>query len=122
MARIAEAVAGPGISLHWDFLTDEPFRQLLPELNPRGVPEDEWPDDTNPDGSEFDPGHFDDGYGHCRDGCDTSSDADGATFYLGPRPRNRRRLVERQRFHAGWRFCFRPHQQQASPMLAITDQ
>ena len=55
---IAQALAGPGIRLHWDFLTDTPLRQLWPELAARGVPEDQWPVDDNDDGSEFYAGYF----------------------------------------------------------------
>ena len=41
VSLIAQALAGPGIRLHWDFLTDTPLRQLWPELAARGFPEDD---------------------------------------------------------------------------------
>ena len=56
VSLIAQALAGPGIRLHWD--TDTPLRQLWPELAARGVPEDQWPVDDNDDGSEFYAGYF----------------------------------------------------------------
>ena len=37
VSLIAQALAGPGIRLHWDFLTDTPLRQVWPELAARGV-------------------------------------------------------------------------------------
>ena len=104
VSLIAQALAGPGIRLHWDFLTDTPLRQVWPELAARGVPEDQWPVDGNDDGSEFYAGYFRIRYGACRSGCDTSSESDGETFELGPRPPNHRRLLRRRRMHAGWRF------------------
>ena len=58
VSLIAQALAGPGIRLHWDFLTDTPLRQLWPELAARGVPEDQWPVDVNDDGAEFYAGYF----------------------------------------------------------------
>ena len=79
---IAQALAGQGIRLHWDFLTETPLHSVLPELAARGIPENEWPDDSNDNGSAFYPGYFRDRYGYCRDGCDTSSESDGETFYL----------------------------------------
>ena len=112
---IAQALAGPGIRLHWDFLTDTPLRQVWFELAARGVPEDQWPVDGNDDGSEFYAGYFRIRYGACRSGCDTSSESDGETFELGPRPPNHRRLLRRKRLHAGWRFRF----QQPAPVPRI---
>ena len=109
VSLIAQALAGQGIRLHWDFLTETPLHSVLPELAARGIPEDEWPDDSNDNGSDFDAGYFCDRYGHCRDGCDTSSESDGETFELGPRPRTREqrfRREQRRRLHAGWRFRF----------------
>ena len=121
VSLIAEALAGPGIRLHWGFLTYIPLRQVWPELAARGVPEDQWPVDVNDDGSEFYAGYFRTRYGDCRSGCDTSSESDGETLDLGPRPPNRRRLLRRKRLHAGWRFRF----QQPAPVprihLFITD-
>ena len=112
VSLIAQALAGQGIRLHWDYLTETPLHTVLPELAARGIPEDEWPDDSNDNGSAFYPGYFRDRYGYCRDGCDTSSESDGETFELGPRPRNRRHLEQRRRLHAGWRFRF----QQPAPI------
>ena len=107
VSLIAQALAGQGIRLHWNFLTDTPLRQLWPELAARGVPEDEWPDDANDDGSDFYAAYFRTRrYGDCRYGCDTSSESDGDTFELGPRRPNCRRLLRRRRLHAGWRFRF----------------
>ena len=103
MSLIAQALAGPGIRLHWNFLTDTPLRQVWPELAARGVPEDQWPVDGNDDGSEFYAGYFRIRYGACRSGCDTSSESDGETFEFGPRPPNRRRLLRRRRLQSGWR-------------------
>ena len=121
VARIAEALAGQGIRLHWDFLVEVPLRQLWPELAAAGVPENQWPDDRNADGSAFWPGHFDDGYGYARGGCDTSSESNPDSDYdeptMGPRARDRRRLQQRRRLHAGWRFAFG----QPAPPLAIPD-
>ena len=112
---IAQFLSGPGILLHWDFLTETPLRDLLPELAARGIPEHEWPSDRNPDGSSFYPGHFNDGYGYCRAGCDTSSDSDGESFYTGPRAPSYARLAQRRRLHSGWRFGF--HQLQRPALL-----
>ena len=107
---IAQFLAGPGITKHWDFLTTTPLRDVLPELAALGVPEDEWPDDDTDDrGNEFLPNTFNDGYGQCRSGCDTSSESDGESFYTGPRAPNRHRLAARRYLHDGWRFGFRPH-------------
>ena len=106
VSLIAQALAGPGIRLHWDFLTDTPLRQLWPELAARGVPEDQWPVDVNDDGSEFYAGYFRSRYGNCRSGCDTSAESDGESFERRPRPPNRRRLLRRRRLQAGWRFRF----------------
>ena len=80
VSLIAQALAGQGIRLHWDFLTDEPLHSVLPELAARGVPEDQWPDDANDDGSNFYAGYFRTRYGDCRCGCDISSESDGETF------------------------------------------
>jgi len=103
VSLIAQALAGPDIRLHWNFLTDTPLRQLWPELAARGVPEDQWPVDVNDDGSEFYAGYFRTRYDDCRCGCDTSSESDGETFERGPRPPNRRRLLRRRRLQSGWR-------------------
>ena len=92
VSLIAQALAGPGIRLHWD--TDTPLRQLWPELAARGVPEDQWPVDDNDDGSEFYAGYFRSRYGNCRSGCDTSAESDGESFELEPRPPNRRRRTQ----------------------------
>ena len=67
VSLIAQALAGQGIRLHWDFLTDTPLHTVLPELAALGIPEDEWPDDSNDNGSDFDAGYFCDRYGHCRE-------------------------------------------------------
>ena len=115
VSLIAQALAGPGIRLHWDFLTDTPLRQVWPELAARGVPEDQWPVDGNDDGSGFYAGYFRTRYGACRSGCDTSSESDGETFELGPRPPNHRRLLQHRRMHACWRFRF----QVPAPVLRI---
>ena len=104
VSLIAQALAGPGIRLHWGFLTYIPLRQVWPELAARGVPEDQWAVDVNDDGSVFYTVYFLTRYGDCRSGCDTSSESDGETFELGPRPPNHRRLLRRKRLHAGWRF------------------
>ena len=121
VSLIAQALAGPGIRLQWDFFNEIPLRLLWPELAARGVPEDEWPDDRNDDGTAFYAGYFRTFYGDCRSGCDTSSESDGESFELGPRPPNRRCLLRRRRLHAGWRFRF----QQPAPVprlrLAIND-
>ena len=53
VSLIAQALAGPGIRLHWDLLTEIPLRQVWPELAARGVPEDQWPVDVDGDGFEF---------------------------------------------------------------------
>ena len=106
VSLIAQALAGQGIRLHWDFLTETPLHTVLPELAARGVPEDHWPVDDNDDGSEFYAGCFRIRYGDCRSGCDTSSELDGETFEFGLCPPNRRRLLRRRRTHAGWRFRF----------------
>ena len=37
VSLIAEALAGPGIRLHWDLLIEIPLRQVWPELAARGV-------------------------------------------------------------------------------------
>ena len=106
VSLIAEALAGPGIRLQWDFLTGTLLRQVWPELAARGVPEDQWAVDVNDDGSVFYTGYFLTRYGDCRSGCDTSSESDGETFELGSRPPNHRRLLRHRRWHAGWRFRF----------------
>ena len=106
VSLIAQALAGPGIRLHWDFLTDTPLRQVWFELAARGVPEDQWPIDVNDDRFEFYAGYFRIRYGDCRSGCDTSSESHGETFERGPRPPNRRRLLWSRRLQVGWRFRF----------------
>ena len=106
MSLIAQALAGPGIRLQWDFFNEIPLRLLWPELAARGVPEDQWPVDGNDDGSGFYAGYFRTRYGACRSGWDTSSESDGESFELGQRPPNHRRLSRRRRLHTGWRFRF----------------
>ena len=106
VSLIAQALAGPGIRLQWDFLTGTLLRQVWPELAARGVPEDQWHIDVNDDGFVFYAGYFRIRYGDCRSGCDISSESDGEFFERGPRPPNRRRFLRRRRLQAGWRFRF----------------
>ena len=106
VSLIAQALAGPGIRLHWDLLIEIPLRQVWPELAARGVPEDQWPVDVNDDRFEFYAGYFRIRYGDCRSGCDISSESDGEFFERGPRPPNRRRFLRRRRLQAGWRSRF----------------
>ena len=113
VSLVAQFLDGWGIQLHWDFLTDTPLRALLPELHARGVPEDEWPTDHG-----YHAVYFGDGYGHVRDGCDSSSESDSSSEWFGmPRPRNRRRLRQRQRLHGGWRLGIEPPDPRPLPLL-----
>ena len=108
MSLIAQFLAGQCIRYHWDFLTDEPFRRLLPELAARGVPEGEWPDDRDADGSPFYGWYFMDHYYNIRAGCDTSSESDSDTSDPGHRMRARNRRRQREHLRAGWRFRCQP--------------